>query len=187
MNHYEVLGVPAGSDVAEIRRAYLAAARRYHPDFHVDADEATRTRNARHMQALNEAWEVLSDPARRAAHDRELAVATDPGVARRAAREPQPPPGKGWTPRADDDGWMTDFRAWADETDELAPDRPRSARRNAVTILPPALVAAAVVLGFVGLLIDLREVVALAAVCLIVAAGLFVFLPMFEMSRGRRR
>lgn len=190
MNHYEVLGAEPGSDAGEIRRAYLAAARRYHPDFHADADDATRAGNARRMQELNQAWEVLGDATTRAAYDRTLAIGDDPGVARRAAREqqrPDIPAGKGWTPRADDTGWMTDFDAWADEHDELAPDAPRSPRRRAVTLLPVSLFALAVVCAFVGLAVQLNELVALAFVCVILAGGLFVMLPMYEMSRGRRR
>ncbi len=192
MNHYEVLGVAPTSETGEIRRAYLAAARRHHPDFHADADSVTRTGNARRMQELNLAWEVLSDTTARAAYDRTLVAGVDPGVARRAARDhdavrPDVPEGKGWTPRPGDDGWMTDFDAWADERDDLAPDVPRSGRRKAVTLAPVALVAAAVVCAFVGLVVQLNELVALGAVCVILAAGLFIMLPMYEMSRGRRR
>lgn len=187
MNHYEVLGVPATCEPGELRRAYLDAARRYHPDFHVHADEATRTTNARRMQELNQAWEVLGDPSSRIAYDRALKTATDPGVVRRAAREPDMPAGKGWTPRAGDDGWMSDFHGWADEVDDLAPDEPRSVGRTAVTMLPIGLVAAAVVCVFVGLAVQLKELIALGAISLILAAGLFIMLPMYEMSRGRRR
>jgi curved DNA-binding protein CbpA len=192
VNHYEVLGVDPGCDPGEVRKAYLAAARRYHPDFHADADEVTRVGNARRMQELNQAWEVLGDPAARASYDRSLLTGDDPGVARRAAREqaaagPEMPAGKGWTPRAGDDGWMSDFDAWADEHDELAPDVPRSERRRAVTLLPVALFAGAVLSVFVGLVVKLDELVALGAVCVILAGGLFVMLPLFEMSRGRRR
>lgn len=185
-----MLGIKPGSDAGDVRKAYLAAARRYHPDFHADADAATRAGNARRMQDLNQAWEVLGDPAARAAYDRSLAVADDPGVARRAARErpgPDVPAGKGWTPRADDTGWMDDFDAWADEHDELAPDVPRSPRRKAVTLLPIGLFAVAVVCAFVGLAVQLNELVALSFVCVILAGGLFIMLPMYEMSRGRRR
>lgn len=186
MNHYEVLGVAPESDTAAIKRAYLDAARRHHPDFHAGADEATRVANARRMQELNRAWEVLADPAARSEYDRQRLGATDPGVARRAAREPSMPEGKGWTPRHGDDGWMSDFQAWADD-DILPPDEPRSARRNALAVLPVGLFALAVLCGFVGLAVQLKELVALAAVCLILAAGLFVLLPMFEMSRSRQR
>ena len=116
----------------------------------------------------------------------------DPGVARRAARDqaaarPDIPAGKGWTPRAGDDGWMTDFDAWADEHDDLAPDVPRSGKRKAVTMAPIALFAAAVVCVFLGLVVQLEELVAVGAVCVIFAGGLFIMLPMYEMSRGRRR
>lgn len=186
MNHYEVLGVDPQSDAAAIKRAYLEAARVHHPDFHADADAAVREANARHMQAVNAAWAVLGDAAARAAYDRDLRSSTDPGVARRSAREPDVPPGKGWTPRAGDDGWMIDFRAWADERDDLAPE-PRSPGRNLVTVLPVLLLGLALVCLFVGAVVHLQEVVALGAVCLIFGAGLFLLLPMFEMSRGRER
>lgn len=191
VNHYEVIGVDPDSDAGEIRKAYLAAARRYHPDFHADADAATRAGNARRMQELNQAWEVLGDVPARAAYDRSLAIGEDPGVARRAAREQRPrpgvPEGKGWTPRADDTGWMSDFDAWADEHDELAPDVPHSQRRRAARLLPIGLFAAAVVCAFVGLAVQLNELVALGFICVIFAGGLFIMLPMYEMSRGRRR
>jgi hypothetical protein len=187
VNHYEALGVPQGSEAGEIRRAYLAAARRFHPDFHAGADEATRRANASKMQELNQAWEVLGDPASRIAYDRALLSASDPGVARRAAREPEVPEGKGWTPRASDDGWMTDFDAWADERDELAPDVPRSTGRHLATMAPVGLFATGILVGFVGLALDARPLVAVAVICVLLSAGLFVLLPMFEMVRGRRR
>jgi curved DNA-binding protein CbpA len=187
VNHYEVLGVDPGSDAAEIRRAYLAAARRHHPDFHADADDATRATTAQRMQAINEAWEVLRDPGARAGYDRTILTATDPGVARRAARESDLPGGKGWTPRLGDDGWMNDFEGWANETDSLAPDLPRSTGRNLATLAPMLLVAAAMLVGFLGLLLAVQALLAVAFICLILAGGLFVMLPMFEMSRSRQR
>ena len=187
MNHYEVLGVAPDSGTDEIRRAYLALARRFHPDYHVDADDVTRAANARKMQELNQAWGVLSQREARGAYDRELLLDPDPGVARRAAREPDMPAGKGWTPRSDDDGWMSDFDAWADEEDTLPPDTPRSAGRNFVTTLPIGLLAAGIGSVFLGVVVKLNELVALGGVCVILALGLFVMLPMYEMSRGRRR
>ena len=139
------------------------------------------------MQELNQAWAVLGDPKLRAAYDRELLTASDPGVARRAAREPHVPEGKGWTPRAGDDGWMTDFDAWADERDELAPDAPRSATRGVAMLAPVGLFAAAGVSLFLGALFGARPMIAVAVILLVVSAGLFLLLPMFEMARGRRR
>ena len=60
---YAVLGVTPDSDTATIRRAYRALARRHHPDFGGDT---------RAMVAINDAWHVLRDPARRATYDRQL-------------------------------------------------------------------------------------------------------------------
>jgi hypothetical protein len=52
---YEVLGVEPGTDIAQIRRAYLNALRRSHPDlFPGDAAAEQRTRE------LNRAWAEVS-------------------------------------------------------------------------------------------------------------------------------
>lgn len=187
MNYYETLGVVPDSPAGEIRQAYLAAARAFHPDFHVNADTATRQANAELMQQLNEAWEVVGDPTSRQAYDRSLHLNLDPGVARRAARETNLPPGKGWTPRADDDGWMTDYQAWADESDVPLDDAPRSAGRKLVTVLPLSLFGLAVLLIFIGLALGTDVLVAAGFMCIVASAGLFFLLPMFEMSRGARR
>lgn len=187
MDHYEALGVAPDADPTSIRRAYLAAARRHHPDFHADADATTRARSAARMQELNQAWAVLGDASARAAYDRDRALGADPGVARRAAREPSVPPGKGWTPRADDDGWMRDFDAWADERDDLAPEAPPSTRRGVALLAPVALFAGAGVSLFLGALFGARPLIALAVILLVLSAGLFVLLPIYEMARGHRR
>ena len=64
-NYYVVLGVSRGESPAGIRTAYHELARRMHPDV---AGPAGTTR----FQEINEAYQVLSDPARRRAHDREF-------------------------------------------------------------------------------------------------------------------
>jgi hypothetical protein len=51
MSPYEVLGVSPSASPEEIRRAYLALARRHHPDAGGSADQ---------MRRLNEAWAALS-------------------------------------------------------------------------------------------------------------------------------
>lgn len=61
--HYENLKVARSAPTEVIRAAYRALAQKYHPD--VNATPGS----ARVMQLLNEAWEVLSDPRRRAEHD----------------------------------------------------------------------------------------------------------------------
>ena len=62
-DHYEVLGVEKDVDARTLRAAYLARMRVHHPDLRPgDAGERARQ--------LNRAYEVLRDPARRAAYDR---------------------------------------------------------------------------------------------------------------------
>jgi DnaJ domain len=69
---YEQLGVEPDADSARLRAAYVALARRHHPDRHVQASEPQRREAARRMRELNAAWAVLSDPGARAAYDASL-------------------------------------------------------------------------------------------------------------------
>ncbi len=57
LTHYEVLGVGRTASAAEVRRAYVALARRHHPDA-PGGDE-------RRMQEVTAAWAVLGDARRR--------------------------------------------------------------------------------------------------------------------------
>jgi hypothetical protein len=78
---YEVLGVAASASAEALRAAHRERVRRLHPDV-ASGDAAA-------MRTINEAWAVLSDPQRRAAYDRSLAGADDPGrqgAARRTTR-----------------------------------------------------------------------------------------------------
>jgi hypothetical protein len=63
--HYDLLGVRPDATAAEIRQAYRNAARANHPD--VAGGSRANT-----MAAINEAWSVLGDPARRREYDRSL-------------------------------------------------------------------------------------------------------------------
>ena len=60
---YQVLGVDKTSSPREIKAAYRDLVKRIHPDVNKSADAA------RHMQALNQAYEVLSDPIKKAEYD----------------------------------------------------------------------------------------------------------------------
>jgi curved DNA-binding protein CbpA len=192
VNHYELLQVPFDSEPAVIRKAYLDAARAAHPDFHTGDDPATQAASARRMQELNEAWKVLGDPQARADYDRVLRRGSDAGTDSRAARRAAAagtamPAGKGWTPRAGDDRWMHDYAGWASERDDLAPEPERTTADRLATIGPLILVVVGLVIGFVGLALEARALVAAMFVCFVVAGGLFFLLPMVQMSRGRRR
>lgn len=65
VNHYAVLGVAADADLRTIQRAFRALARDAHPDVGGDAEVFRR---------LRDAYEVLTDPARRREHDDDLGI-----------------------------------------------------------------------------------------------------------------
>ena len=71
---YELLGVRADASTAEIHESFKRLARQTHPD--QTLDERDRAQRTAKFQALSEAYEVLKDPAKRAAYDRELATAS---------------------------------------------------------------------------------------------------------------
>lgn len=63
-DYYEVLGVPRAASQAEIKRAFRQLAREHHPDVSKDPAAADR------FKIINEAYQVLGDPERRARYDR---------------------------------------------------------------------------------------------------------------------
>jgi molecular chaperone DnaJ len=63
-DYYEVLGVQRGASTAQIKRAFRALARELHPDVSDSPGSEQRFRD------VAEAYEVLSDPERRATYDR---------------------------------------------------------------------------------------------------------------------
>lgn len=67
VDHYRVLGLDRGCTRPQIDAAYRLLAKRHHPDLNAGSAKAAML-----TRALNEAHEVLSDPVRRRAYDREL-------------------------------------------------------------------------------------------------------------------
>jgi len=75
VSYYDLLGVRETASASEVKSAYREASKRHHPDRLGTADS--------HLFVLvGQAYQVLSDPARRAAYDRELS----------GSPPPQPPP-----------------------------------------------------------------------------------------------
>lgn len=71
MSFYELLGIPESGTLLEIKQAYKSLARKYHPDVSPPGRVKEYTRRFIWVQ---EAYETLSDPQRRALYDRDLAM-----------------------------------------------------------------------------------------------------------------
>ena len=78
-DHYEKLGVPPTATADAIKLAYRKKAAQYHPDRNPAPEAALRFREAQ------DAYEVLSDPARRRAYDdfRQKSLIDDPAAVAR--------------------------------------------------------------------------------------------------------
>jgi curved DNA-binding protein CbpA len=88
---YQLLGVPRGASSGEITRAWRRRAAAEHPDRR-PRDAAAPAR----FRALAEAYQVLGDPARRAAYDRSRRDQPGPGAAAREGPAAGAP--AGWRP-----------------------------------------------------------------------------------------
>jgi curved DNA-binding protein CbpA len=76
VDYYEILQISSNADQETIHRIYRIQAQRFHPD-------NLATGNAETFRMVSDAYQVLSDPQRRAAYDHEH---------RRARRAPGPEP-----------------------------------------------------------------------------------------------
>ncbi|MGI9245275.1 MAG: DnaJ C-terminal domain-containing protein [Steroidobacteraceae bacterium] len=84
-DYYEVMGLQRGAAQDEIKRAYRKLARKFHPDVSKEKNAEER------FKELQEAYEVLRDPEKRAAYDQH-------GANWRQGQDFRPPPdwGKGF-------------------------------------------------------------------------------------------
>ena len=81
-DYYEVMGVPRTASQDEIKRAYRKLARKFHPDVSKEKHAEDK------FKELQEAYEVLKDPEKRAAYDQL-------GADHRQGQEFRPPPAPG--------------------------------------------------------------------------------------------
>ncbi len=80
-DYYEILGVPRNASDADIKKAFRKLARQYHPDVAKNKKQAEEK-----FKEVNEAYEVLGDPAKRKKYD-ELGANWSSGA------DFRPPPG----------------------------------------------------------------------------------------------
>lgn len=79
-DYYKLLGVPRDAEPDAIKKAYRRLAHKFHPDVSKESDAEAR------FKEVNEAYEVLSDPEKRAAYDQL-------GANWKAGQDFRPPPG----------------------------------------------------------------------------------------------
>ncbi len=85
VDYYNLLGIAPAAAPAAVRRAFRTRAKHVHPDAHPHLPPAEREALQRRFIALAQAYETLSDPARRAAYDRQRAAAAAAEAARAQA------------------------------------------------------------------------------------------------------
>ena len=78
-DYYEVLGVPKDASESDIKKAYRKAAMKYHPDKFANSSEAEKKDAEEKFKEINEAYEILSDPQKKAAYDQYGHAAFEPG------------------------------------------------------------------------------------------------------------
>ncbi len=159
MNPYAVLGVDEHASDAEIRRAYLALARRFHPDANPGGEER--------MRSINEAWAILGDHERRSAWDRRAAPAA-------AGFVPDDPADDGFDPRAQPDVPYRTVPA------------AQAQRRGMLTMAPVALFAAAVASATTGIFFDNPALLGIGVVVFSLACIAMVGVLLVAMADARR-
>lgn len=177
MSHYDVLGVAPAADEVRLRRAYVALARRYHPD--------RAGGDAERMRAVNEAWATLSDPERRAAYDVAIGL-------RAGAPTPQPPRPAHQFPRDPSYPWddIDPDELDEDDLEDDRPLRPTVKLPQWVGLLPVGLFAGAVGAFIVGVVLTSEPLIGLAFMALLLSCLFFLaapFIALFASRTGDRR
>lgn len=103
-NYYEILGIPREATSEEIKQVFRRLARQYHPDLNPGNKEAEEK-----FKDIGEAYEVLSDPSKRAQYDQFSKFWNQGGF-----RGKQTPRGKTWDRGSRSGTEEVDFSKFAD-------------------------------------------------------------------------
>ena len=85
-NYYKILQVDAEAEPEVIKAAHARLVRKYHPDVNHAPDATAK------MQEINEAYDVLSDPAQRATYDKERLSQSKADQSKSSQSANTPPP-----------------------------------------------------------------------------------------------
>lgn len=156
-NHYDVLGVDPAADEATLRQAYVALARRHHPD--VTGGDAAQ------MRTINAAWAVLGDPVRRARYD----------LGRDAPPSSPRAPASAWDPAE------VDLESLDDAPIGVPVRLPRW-----LSLLPAGLFALSVAMAVLGVVLAAEPILALALVSFVLSCMFFLAAPFVALFASRR-
>lgn len=174
-DHYAVLGIAMSASPAEVRSAFLAEARRWHPDrFGGHPPEEAEAR----MRRINTAWATLGDPEARRRYDAQVRLrlldspsSTARVVVHRMSHERL----------ADDDTDVEDARV------ELLDDSgPPSTALGRLQLVPLMLAVGGVGCVIFGSWLGALGFVVLGATQLLASMLGFVGLPLLAMSKAAR-
>jgi len=168
VTHYELLGVAPGAIHDEIQRAYRQLARDYHPDTKAGASSAASEHAKEIMAAVNAAWAVLGDPARRRAYDAELqsraSLREEPGAPEEAGAN------------GDEDAW------WDGEEERAEP----GGLADQLVLVPVGLFALSVAIFAFSLMTQSGSAMAFSLILLPLAAVTFMVMPLVVLMRKAR-
>lgn len=176
-NHYDVLGAPRTASHAELRRAYIGLARRFHPDFHVDDTPALKQSAAARMRRINDAWSVVGDASKRAAYDRAMGF-PGPAPVPTAGDAPTTTPGAAAATATSAHGMTAGSGHGPEPSSGHRPSR-------VVQMLPAMLLVSALMCFSIGLVTQLSGLLAVGLGCAILGGASFVLLPMLTAARSR--
>ncbi len=89
---YEILEIPNFSSATEVKKAYKALAVKWHPDKHTAESKTEQDIAAEKFKVISNAYDELSDPARKNAYDRELRAQMKDNLEKQHAQYKQPEP-----------------------------------------------------------------------------------------------